>query len=254
MASVTGAPEQAPRSEAVDRDELNETEPLLGRPGDAAQHPGVSLLKNGFLGTGIIAQLAVILLFIIVWVGVLTKPVNLFTGHPLAQMVGILVLVESVLILQPTHTPEQKRAGQWVHASFNLIALFSFVAGIAIIEYNKGLDPKAHWHSVHAYLGVATSFVIIAQYLVGFTMWATQALYGGEANAKAIWKYHRYSGYLVLLLLLITVAFATQTPYNTGTLKIKLWAVVLLSVLIVVGVVPRIQKQKLGIGLSSSNN
>lgn len=44
MASATGVPERFPSIE--DR----ETEPLLGRPGDAAQEDGVPMIKNLVLG------------------------------------------------------------------------------------------------------------------------------------------------------------------------------------------------------------
>lgn len=82
-------------------------------------------------------------------------------------------------------------------------------------------------------------------------MWATPSLYGGEQKAKSIWKYHRYSGYVILVLLLATVCSATQTDYNNNVLKMKLWATLLLSILVLVGVFPRIQKQKLGFSAPS---
>lgn len=57
------------------------------------------------------------------------------------------------------------------------------------------------------------------------------------------------SGYLVLLLLLVTVGAATFTTFNVQTLHIKLWSVVLTSILILLGIVPRIKKQKFGFGV-----
>jgi cytochrome b-561 len=246
MSSATGIPQQSPRAAGQNGLERSETEPLLGRPGDVAQVQGHSFFKNLVLGTGLIAETAAILFFILIWVSVFTKPVILFSGHPLAQSLGILILIQSILTLQPTHTAEQKRAGQWIHATLNLLAFLSLAAGVIIIEYNKVANNQPHFHSVHGYLGVITSIILLLQYFVGFTMWATPSLYGGDEKAKAIWKYHRYSGYTILVLLLATVCSATQTTYNVGVLKVKLWATILLSVLILIGIVPRIQKQKLG--------
>lgn len=77
-------------------------------------------------------------------------------------------------------------------------------------------------------------------------------LYGGTEKAKALYKWHRLSGYVILTLLLATVAAATQTDFNKTTLDIKLWAVLISAVLILIGVVPRIKKQKLGLGLKPS--
>ncbi|KAF4989123.1 hypothetical protein FDECE_14807 [Fusarium decemcellulare] len=252
MASATGIPERL-SSEAEDGAAARETEPLLGRPGDAAQEDGVPMIKNLVLGTGIIAQLGIILLVLLIWASVLTKPLILFSAHPLLQSLAVLSLAQSILSLQPTHTAQQKRIGQRVHASLNLFAFLLLVAGVTIIEYNKFSHNGDHFVSVHGYLGVITSIILLIQYAVGFTMWATPALYGGEHNAKSIWKYHRWSGYVILTLLLATVVSAVETDYNKNVLKLKLWATLVLAIVTLVGVLPRIQKQKLGFKGPNSN-
>ena len=48
MASTTGIPENAPASQ--------ESEPLLGRPGDASQQEHQGVQYNFFIGTGTVAQ------------------------------------------------------------------------------------------------------------------------------------------------------------------------------------------------------
>lgn len=199
-------------------------------------------------GTGVIAQAGAILLVASVWAAVfLHQPLILFSVHPLAQSFGLLALIQSILIVQPTVTPEQKKVGQKLHASLNLVALASFIAGVGSIEYNKISNGGAHFKSVHAYIGIAASVWQVLQYLVGFTMYGVPQLYGGEAKAKAIWKYHRISGYALLLLYLAAVASATKTDYNVNVLGLKLWAMVVITLLIAVGIYPRIKKQKLGL-------
>lgn len=206
------------------------------------------MLISAWPGTGVIAQFGAVILVAMIWASVFTKDLILFSGHPLAQSLAIFTLIQSVLSLQPTHTPDQKRTGQRVHAVLNFLAFLLLVAGLSIIEYNKFLQgPGSHFHSLHGYLGVILSIVLLLQYIVGFTMWATPSLYGGDDRAKSIWKYHRWSGYLVLVLLLVTVVTATGTPYNANVLKLKLWAVLITSLLILTGVMPRVQKQKLGV-------
>ena len=170
----------------------------------------------------------------------------MFSAHPLLQSVAVFALIQSVLFLQPTHTAEQKRLGQLVHAWLNLLAFLLLVAGIVIIEYNKYVSHGEHFHSVHAYFGVTTSALLALQYFVGFTMWATPWLYGGEARARSVWKYHRISGYTTLLLLLATVAYATGTDYNVNVLRIQWWAMLLGVGLVVAGIASRVQVQKLG--------
>jgi len=51
----------------------------------------------------------------------------------------------------------------------------------------------------------------------------------------------------VLVLMLSTVVAATQTDYNKNVLHIKLWAVLVASALVLVGVLPRVKKGKLGL-------
>lgn len=50
MASVTGFPERTPATEEIADFERRESEPLLGRPGDAVQEEGGSIFRNLVLG------------------------------------------------------------------------------------------------------------------------------------------------------------------------------------------------------------
>ena len=83
--------------------------------------------------------------------------------------------------------------------------------------------------------------------LVGLAQFYTPGVFGSVERAKTVYKYHRMSGYLILVMFLATVCAATYTDFNVGKLHIQLWAVVVASVLVLVGVVPRIKKQKLGL-------
>jgi len=73
-----------------------------------------------------------------------------------------------------------------------------------------------------------------------------QHVFGSVDKGKAIYKYHRMSGYCILVMALATICAATQTTFNINVLHIKLWAVIVTSVLVLAGVLPRIKKSKLG--------
>jgi len=243
MASATGIPQHTPAGRGDE-----ENEPLLGRPGDASQQPSQSIAQNLILGTGVVAEAGAVLLVASVWAAVFMHgPIILFSVHPLAQSFGLLVLVQGILIVQPTVSAEQKKAGQKLHAGLNLAALISFIVGVGSIEYNKIRSNGAHFKSPHAYIGVVASIWQVLQYLVGFTMYGVPSLYGGEAKAKSIWKYHRISGYALLLMYMAAVVSATKTDYNANVLGLKLWAMVVIALLVIVGIYPRIKKQKLGL-------
>ena len=116
-----------------------------------------------------------------------------------------------------------------------------------IIEYNKIAHRGAHFQSPHAILGLITYLLIVVQAFIGVTQFYTPALYGGEDKAKKLYKYHRASGYVILVLLLATVCAATQTDFNVNVLDMRLWAVIVTSVIVLAGVLPRVKKQKFGL-------
>jgi hypothetical protein len=200
------------------------------------------------LGTGWIAQVGAVLLLAIVWAQVfLHSLLPLFSPHPLLQSLGVFTVVQAILILQPTWTPETKIVGARAHASLQLLSFLLFAAGITMIETNKFTYHLEHFHSVHGYLGVITGCLLLLQYLFGLLMWAVPGPLGGVDKARALWKYHRWSGYFVFVLLLATVISATRTPYNIDVLDIKLWSVCVAAGLIVIGVFPRISLMKIGV-------
>ena len=82
---------------------------------------------------------------------------------------------------------------------------------------------------------------------MGIAQYYTPSVFGSKDAAKSIYKYHRMSGYVLLVLSFATVAAATQTGFNVNVLHIQLWAVVVASVITLIGVLPRIKKQKLGL-------
>lgn len=242
MASATGIPEQNSGQQGRDEDE-----PLLGRAGDASQQDDKALQLNFVLGTAIIAQAGIWILTATIWASVFCHSISLFSAHPLLNSAGILLTTQAILVLQPTHSPKQKRQGTNVHAVLNGTSVLALLAGLIIIEYNKIKTAHAHFESPHAILGLITYIVFAIQAVVGITQYYFPAVYGGIDNAKAIWKYHRMSGYVLLVLSFATIAAATQTTANIYMLHIKLWAVLVTAVITLIGVLPRIKKQKLGL-------
>ena len=95
-------------------------------------------------------------------------------------------------------------------------------------------------------MGLVTYIMVVLQAIVGITQYFAPGLYGGEENAKALYKYHRVWGYLTLLMMLATVCAATQTGFNVQTLQMQLWAVVVAAAIVVIGIVPRIKLNKFG--------
>ncbi|KAL9612542.1 MAG: hypothetical protein Q9167_002881 [Letrouitia subvulpina] len=203
-----------------------EDEPLLGRAGDASQQEDQGLQFNFLIGTAVIAQVGIWLLL---------------------NSAGILLITQGILLLQPTHTPKQKVQGAHLHAIFNSTGTLALVAGLIVIEYNKISHAGGHFESPHAILGIITYVLFFLQALVGVAQFYTPSVFGSVDNAKSIYKYHRMSGYVLLVLSLVTVSLAVETGFNKSSLHLQLWAVVVLAVITLIGVLPRIKKQKLGL-------
>lgn len=151
-----------------------------------------------------------------------------------------------MLVLQPTHTAKQKKQGTYAHAALNDVGILAAIAGLVVIEYNKFDHNGTHFESPHAILGLVTYIVIILQALVGITQYFTPGLYGSVDNAKSLYKYHRAGGYLAAVLLLATICASTYTTFNVNVLGMQLWALVVSSVVVLIGIVPRIRLNKFG--------
>ncbi|KAJ5950860.1 Cytochrome b561 eukaryote [Penicillium vulpinum] len=241
MASATGIPQDHPET-IISRDD----EPLLGDPGDVTQKPNEIIYRNLFTGTASVAQAGIWILAALVWQGILSLPLSFFTPHPLLGVSALLLQVQAALILQPTATPQQKRTGTRIHYSLQLLSVILFVSAFVIIEINKGSHP--HFVSPHGILGLVTYITIVLQAVVGVIQYFLPVTVLGSVDAgKRIYKYHRWSGYVLLLLEMATVLAATQTDYNLKAIHIPLWGVIVSVVLILAGVGARIKKHKLGL-------
>lgn len=253
MASTAGLPERPLASESTYRPE---TEPLLGIPGNGVLERANIVRKTvPFIGTltGIIAEIGVLVLCCEIWARIASIPVVFFSGHPIAMSTAIFILTQSILFQQPitSENLDKKRRGQYVHAALNLVAFIAIVTGFTIVEVSKVQENRSHFPpSPHAAFGASTLLLLIVQYIIGFTMWMTPSLYGGEARAKSLYKYHRFSGYFILLMLLMTAVTAALTGYNKYVLGVRDWVASLGSFLVVIGLFSRVQKQKLGFGVS----
>jgi len=225
----------------------SEEEPLLGRRGDASQPHGQPLYHNLWIGTAPIAQAGIWILAAIIWGAIFSNKLIFFSAHPLLNSAGFLLAIQAALVLQPTHTPEQKRSGTIAHFLFHAVGASALTAGLIIIEMNKAGPGHEHFESAHARLGLTFYILVYIQAIVGFTQYYVPQLYGSVDNAKSVYKYHRMAGYIIAVLGLATICAATWTTYNLNVGGIQHWAVIVASVLVLVGVVPRIRLSKFGI-------
>ncbi|BFZ54992.1 hypothetical protein PYCC9005_002030 [Savitreella phatthalungensis] len=191
-----------------------------------------------------LAEVGAVGLLALVWFLTLRDKLILASYHPLMQSLGLVFLVQAVLILQPTHTAQQKRDGTRTHSVLHVLALSSFIAGAAIIWINKRNYGAAHYTTYHGKFGLATAIVLILQAAVGAAAYYVPSLFGSEARAKALYKWHRAAGYLTSALVLFTVTLGTQSTYFLQKLDV-LWVWIVLDILIIAGIAARIRTSKM---------
>jgi len=231
----------------AEADEAGENEPLLGLSDSITQKDRHPIQNNLIVGTGIVAQAGVWILVALVWSGVFSHDLILFSPHPLLNSAAIVLVTQAVLILQPTATPSQKRLGTYIHSTLVNLALLCFLTAFIFIELNKHAHHGVHLASPHAIMGLTTYVLLLVQAFFGAAQFFfPTVVFGSEERAKSVYKFHRASGYVIVALLCATVAAATWTDYNLNVLHIHHWSVITASVILLAGLYARIQKSKLG--------
>jgi Eukaryotic cytochrome b561 len=76
---------------------------------------------------------------------------------------AFVLVSNALLLLQPTHTPEQKRLGAVSHGILNSVALALFTTAVIIIIYNKGAHGAAHFTTAHGRIGLITYILLLIQ-------------------------------------------------------------------------------------------
>ncbi|KAJ8093311.1 hypothetical protein PM082_020797 [Marasmius tenuissimus] len=156
------------------------------------------------------AQYVALITLFATWITVLmNNPTQVvwFAFHPLLQSLAMFLFTYGIITLQPTNQPRTKVAGLRRHqAAIFYFALPLVSLGTLFIMYNKSLNGTHHFKTWHGTLGILSMVWILMQVaLGGASVWFNGAAFGGGAKAKAVWKYHRLSGYLLFPLLLLTV-------------------------------------------------
>jgi len=242
MASATDIP-----ANGAEVDGGGEHEPLLGLSSSTTQADQQPIQHNLILGSGVVAQAGVWILLALVWTGVFSHDLITFSPHPLLNSAAIVLVTQAILILQPTSTPSQKRQGTHIHSALMGLALVCFLTAFIFIEVNKHKHHGVHLKSPHAIMGLVTYILLLVQAFVGVSQFFFPTrVFGTEERAKSVYKWHRMSGYIIVVLLCVTVSAATWTDYNLDVLQIHHWSVILASAISIAGLYARIKKSKIG--------
>ncbi|TDL22715.1 hypothetical protein BD410DRAFT_788002 [Rickenella mellea] len=234
---------------------IEETVPLLGTTDNSTQVHANQRSTDGVLFSIGVASL--LTLMISTWTIMLTNnPGNLsyFGFHPPLQSLAVLLFGAGILTLQPTSKsdPDGKRNGLRRHQIFNFgLGLPFIIAGSTLMFVNKQLHGAPHFTTWHSTFGAISFVWVIVQVIIGAaSAWFGGAAFGGESNAKRVYKYHRLSGYLLLVSLLFTAGLAGiwsdwVVQHTSKVLRVAVYGIA--PFFAIVAVFLRIRPHKLGV-------
>jgi len=158
----------------------------------------------------LVALVGLAIMLIYTWILIVaSNPFSLsyFAFHPPFQILAIACFGYGILTLQPTTLaqPKAKAQGFARHQLFMLCLGFPCITiGSLAILYNKKVNEYAHFETWHGVLGItALAWMLVQIAIGGGTVWFGGRLFG--RNPKALYKYHRASGYPLLVLFLLVV-------------------------------------------------
>jgi len=177
------------------------------------------------------------------------KDLSWFAFHPTLNSLAVLCFVFGILTLQPTSQPQTKAAGLKRHQVVQLIGLSSIILGTSAMLNYKASHGAPHFTTWHGTFGLITIAWLIVQGAVGAgSVWFNGAAFGGTQKAKLLWKYHRLSGYILLISLLTTVHLGggwSAWVSEHSAYVVRLVAYTLAPVLIIVSLYSRVRPSKM---------
>lgn len=224
--------------------------------GDVSADEESGIKLEGRQGDGWARNLVItgmVVLVITTWTAILANnpaKYSWFAFHPPLQTLALCFFTYGIMTLQPTYQPKTKAAGFVRHqrAIFFLGTPILFLGTLASALYKieKGYPQFLTWH---ARFGLICWIWMIVQIFLGAgSIWNGGSLFGGGTKAKAIWKYHRLSGYLLFVLWMFTVHLGggQSTWGETYTSEpIRLLAYTVAPTALVIGVWSRARTSKM---------
>ncbi|KAF5373061.1 hypothetical protein D9758_001702 [Tetrapyrgos nigripes] len=195
---------------------------------------------------------AAVMIMTVTWFAIFNNLTGMgwFALHPPLQTLALVLFTYGILTLQPTSQPKTKAAGLGRHQVIMfMLGLPIITIGSFAVWYNKYSKDKPHlvtWHGVFGLVCMLWLFGQVA--LGGASVWFGGAALGGGMKAKAVWKYHRLSGYILFPLLLTTVnlggAWSGWAERNTEYI-IRLISYTVCPLVILAAVYSRVRTSKM---------
>jgi len=244
-ASATSFQLPPPRTHTDSESELNAID-------DATMRKEKEKRRGDWIGVGLaVGSLLILWIFTLILI-LRSNPESLrfFAFHPPSQTLALALFTSGILTLQPTRRPKHKEVGLRWHQIIQLGLGFPIILfGSISMLINKFEHHAPHFTSWHGRFGLIALLWLVLHIIVGAaSVWFPVKAFGSIDNGKAFWKWHRLSGYLLIVWLLVAVHLAGgyadwvvgETSYTE-----RFWVYSILPITALLGIVLRIRTWKL---------
>jgi len=238
------SPPPLPRTHADSEAELNAI--------DATIREEKEKRSGDWIGAGL-AIGSMLILFIFTLTLILRsnpQALRYFAFHPPSQALALTFFTLGTLTLQPTRQPKHKEVGLRWHQVIQLgLGLPIILFGSISMFINKIDHHAPHFTTWHAKFGLLALIWLALHIIIGAaSVWIPVRAFGSVDNGKALWKWHRLSGYLLTVWFFLTVHLAgghadwvvAETSFTE-----RFWIYTILPITAIFGIGLRIRTWKL---------
>ncbi|KAI9480154.1 hypothetical protein BX667DRAFT_513952 [Coemansia mojavensis] len=189
----------------------------------------------------LMAHVAMLGYLLLVWRQLLDHMRESFAWHPILMSVALVMSLEGVVILQyaPWPVPYQHRKSRKFHYVMHSIAGLLQIAGIIKCTLNGGAQQGAG--AAHKVIGMVGGTAFVGQFLFGVCL-ATRS----RKNRKHWYKYHRATGYGVLVILWTAAWLGVHSKWSQSKRAPSEWLWLICFGLLIVSVLVPVDLAKFG--------
>ncbi|KAI8799847.1 eukaryotic cytochrome b561-domain-containing protein [Cladochytrium replicatum] len=208
-----------------------EAAPLLPAPTERVTVDSTVVRRKSAaeLWTSAILVKAGLAVFAFLVISAAINPLALFSAHPVSMSISIILTSSSILTLQQATASSRKNRSLF-HSVLQLLNLVAALSGFTAIYRNKIRNGSDHFTTLHGRFGLATIIFIGTISLAGVIVQFFPSVFGWTVSSspvsaidrvrrrKALATVHRFFGYLLFLLLIITASLASASHWAEVTI------------------------------------
>ena len=155
-----------------------------------------------------IATLVLLIVWMVLYKGGVSLDVKteLFNYHPIFMTLGLFLIPLHGMIVY-RFVPRSKMTQKVIHSVLMFVGLLMSLTGLVIAEVSLSSNKRYHMWSVHAWCGVASIFIYIVQFALGFIAFFLPITSRWNSMFIVI---HRYGGAILTVLPMVTILLGVE--------------------------------------------